>query len=339
MKFLIAGLGSIGRRHLRNLLALGERDILLYRTYRSSLPDDDLAAFPVEKDLEAALAQRPQAVIVSNPTALHLDVAIPAAQAGCHLLLEKPISHSLDRVKELFTTIQSQQVQVLVGYQFRFHPGLQKVKQILVEGRVGKPLSFRAEFSEYLPGMHPWEDYRTSYSALHSLGGGVILTLCHPLDYLRWLLGEVKTVWAYVRQLSELSLDVEDTAEIGMEFENGAIGSVHLDYNRRPPAHHLEIVGTLGTLRWDNADGTVSIYRVDHTPSESKRDSQWEKFSPPVGFERNDMFLDEMRHFVSIVRENSEPQCTLNDGHQALRLVLAAHHSSREGVLVSMNSF
>ncbi len=78
MKFLIAGLGSIGRRHLRNLLALGERDILLYRTHHSSLPDDELAGFPVETDLEAALAHQPDAVIVSNPTALHLQVAIPA---------------------------------------------------------------------------------------------------------------------------------------------------------------------------------------------------------------------------------------------------------------------
>ena len=86
---MIAGLGSIGRRHLRNLLALGERDILLYRTHQSTLPDDELASFPVETDLDAALAHNPDAVIVANPTALHLDVAIPAARTGCHLLLEK----------------------------------------------------------------------------------------------------------------------------------------------------------------------------------------------------------------------------------------------------------
>ena len=85
MKILIAGFGSIGRRHFRNLLALGERDILLYRTGRSTLPDDELEGLRVETDLEAALAHHPQAVIVANPTALHLDVAIPAARraAAC----------------------------------------------------------------------------------------------------------------------------------------------------------------------------------------------------------------------------------------------------------------
>ena len=101
MKFLIAGLGSIGRRHLRNLLALGEKDIILLRTFRSTLPESDLAGFPVETDLSAALDHKPTAVIVANPTALHLDIAIPAAATGCHLLLEKPISHNLKGVEDL----------------------------------------------------------------------------------------------------------------------------------------------------------------------------------------------------------------------------------------------
>ena len=123
MKIMIAGLGSIGRQHFRNLLTLGERDILLYRTRRSTLPDDELADFPVETDLEAALAHHPEAVIVSNPTALHLEVAIPAARAGCHLMLEKPVAESLERVPELEAAVSESGARVLVGYHFRYHPG------------------------------------------------------------------------------------------------------------------------------------------------------------------------------------------------------------------------
>jgi predicted dehydrogenase len=169
MKFLIAGLGSIGRRHLRNLVKLGEKDILLYRTHQSTLPADDLAAYPVEIDLAAALAQRPDAVIVSNPTALHLNVAIPSARQGCHLLLEKPIADSLEGVRDLFDAVEEGGGEVLVGYQFRFHPGLIQAKQLLLENAIGRPISFRAVYAEYLPGMHPWEDYRLSYSARQSL--------------------------------------------------------------------------------------------------------------------------------------------------------------------------
>jgi predicted dehydrogenase len=152
MKFLIAGYGSIGRRHFRNLLALGERDILFYRTHQSTLPIDELSGFVVETDLEKALGYHPHAVIVSNPTSLHLDVAIPAAEAGCHLFLEKPISHSLDRVDELRTAVLHGGVQVFVGFQFRFHPGLQTVRGMIANGVIGRPLSARAHWGEYLPG-------------------------------------------------------------------------------------------------------------------------------------------------------------------------------------------
>jgi predicted dehydrogenase len=329
VKFLIAGLGSIGRRHLRNLLVLGERDILLFRTHQSTLPDEELAGFPVETDLQAALDRRPAAVIVANPTAHHLDVAIPAARSGCHLLLEKPISHSLERVGELESAVRQGGGQVLVGFQFRFHPGLLQAAHLLAAGAIGRPLSARGVYAEYLPGMHPWEDYRRSYSARQDLGGGVILTLCHPLDALRWLLGEVQSVWAFTGQLNELELGVEDTAEIGLRFESGVLGSARLDYNRQPPAHHLEIVGTGGTLFWDNATGVLQVYRVER--------GEWELIHPPAGFERNDLFLAEMRHFLEVVRGEAAPQCTLEDGRKALELALAAHESQARGALITLN--
>ncbi|MEW5870896.1 MAG: Gfo/Idh/MocA family oxidoreductase [Chloroflexota bacterium] len=339
MKFLIAGLGSIGRRHLRNLLALGESDVLLYRTHLGTLPDDELAGLPVETHLETALAHHPQAAIIANPTALHLDVAIPAARAGCHLLLEKPVANNLERVEELRQAVAQGSGKTLVGFQFRFHPGLVKINQLLQEAAIGRPLSARAHWGEYLPGWHPWEDYRQGYSARADLGGGVVLTLCHPLDYLRWLLGEVSALWAFTAQISDLELGaeqgrtrsvvpVEDTAEIGLRFESGALGSVHLDYSQRPPAHRLEIVGTQGTIRWDNTDGTVHLYRagVDH----------WERFAVPDGFERNHLFLAQMRHFIDIVNDRAEPLCTLEDGLQALKLALAAHESQQQHRMIVM---
>ena len=265
MKFLISGLGSIGRRHFRNLLALGERDILLHRTHRATLPDDELAGFPVETDLSAALAHRPDALIVANPTALHLDIAIPAAQAGCHILMEKPISHSLQGVDALISALQHGGGQCLVGFQFRFHPGLRLVKDWLEAGLIGEPLSARAAWGEYLPGWHPWEDYTQGYAARPDLGGGVVLTLSHPLDYLRWLLGEVRDLWAYTSNRG-LGMPVEDSAEIGLRFASGCLGSLHLDYNQRPPSHTLEITGSHGRILWDNADGLARLYRVDGAP-------------------------------------------------------------------------
>ncbi len=324
MKFLIAGYGSIGRRHLRNLLTLGETDLLLLRSNRSTLPEEEIAHIPVETEITAALAHRPDAVIISNPTALHLDVAIPAAEAGCAILLEKPVSHSLERLDELEAAARRGGAHILVGFQFRFHPSLRSAAQLLGEGAIGRPVSVRAHWGEYLPGWHPWEDYRQAYAARTDLGGGVILTLCHPFDYLRMLLGEVSALWAFTSS-GGLEIPVEESAEIGLQFVGGATGSVHLDYLQRPGAHHFEIIGTAGTMRWDNADASLSIYRAE--------EEEWKVEPPPEGFERNWLFLDEMRHFLDVLQGSSVPACTLNDGVRALQIALLARESAADGLV------
>ena len=245
MKYLIAGLGSVGRRHMRNLLALGEKDIVLLRTRKATLPDDELAGYPVETDLREALKKhKPDAIIVANPTSLHLETAVPAAEAGCHILLEKPISGSTEGLSQLESAVQKSGSKVLVAFQFRFHPGLMRAKQLISNGEIGRIISAHVHFGEYLPAWHPWEDYRQGYAARADLGGGVVLTQCHSLDYLPWLVGKVKSVWGFTGKISDLEVDVEDTAEIGLRFESGALGNLHLDFNQQPPAHRFEIIGT-----------------------------------------------------------------------------------------------
>jgi predicted dehydrogenase len=322
VKFLIAGYGSIGRRHMRNLLALGQHDILLLRSRKSTLPEDELDGFLVETDLERALDQRPDGVVITNPTSLHLDVAIPAAEMGCDLLIEKPISHSMERLDLLQQGLERGGGKLLMGFQYRFHPGLIKVKELLQEGAIGRLLSLRVEWGEYLPGWHPWEDYRNGYSARADLGGGVVLTLCHPLDYLRWLVGEVDEVYASASQISDLEIDVEDSAEIILGFSTGMMGSVHLDYYRQPGVHRLEMTGSKGVLSWDNSDGSVRVARAGN--------SDWQVFPVPKEFERNTLFIEEMKNFIEVVSGHGIPACTLQDGIRAMQLVSAVYRSSSE---------
>lgn len=331
MKFLIAGLGSIGRRHFRNLIALGETDIVLLRTRKATLPEDELAGYLVETDIHEALQKhKPEAVIVANPTALHLDVAIPAAGAGCHLLLEKPVSDSLERLDLLQQAAQASGSKILVGFQFRYHPTLNKARELIQSNALGRILTVHAHWGEYLPQWHPWEDYRQSYAARAELGGGVIRTLTHPLDYLRYLVGEVDALWSFNGHISSLELDVEDVAEIGLKFTNGAIGGVHLNYVQRPPRNTLEIVATNGTLSWDNADGILH-FSNSPAPFGSYADLPTapvtQTFSPPAGFDRHQLFMAQTRHFLEIVRGEKEPLCTLEDGIRALELALAAMRS------------
>jgi predicted dehydrogenase len=322
--FLVAGVGSIGSRHLTNLQALGRENLLLYRTGRGSpaleLPRGD---FQVASSLEEALSHRPLAVIVSNPTSLHVETALAATRSGAHILVEKPLSSSLDGVEELASEVAARGLSALVAYQFRFHPGLRAVKGWLDEGAVGQVVSAHVFWGEYLPGWHPWEDYRFSYSALPELGGGVIHTLSHPIDYLRWLLGPVESVTAETGRLSGLAVWVEDAAMLNLRHEGGVLASIYLDYARRPPRHDLEIVGSDGTIRWDNHDGVARLYQA-----ESER---WTEVGPPKGFERNHLFLRELEHFLACIEGRESPACTLDDGIQALRVALAAHRAADEG--------
>ncbi len=339
MKFLIAGLGSIGRRHFRNLIALGEKNIILLRSHHATLPDDELAGYPVETDLiEALKKHKPDAVIVANPTSLHLDVAISAAEAGCHILLEKPVSHSLERIDVLERAATKSGSRILVGFQFRYHPTLNKARELIQQGELGKVLTVHAHWGEYLPNWHPWEDYRQSYAARADLGGGVIVTLTHPLDYLRFLLGDVESLWSFNGHVSPLELNVEDVAEIGLKFASGAVGGVHVNYFQRPPTHQLEIVGTKGTLRWDNADGLLHFYKMPAefgTYAANPPAAIEEQFPLPEGFDRNHLFIAQTKHFIEVVG-SAQPICDLNDGVQALRLALGAKESQRTGRVIKL---
>ena len=325
MKYLIAGFGSIGRRHFRNLKSLGETDFVFYRSKMGTLDDGEIAEYPVETKLSTALDHKPDVVIVSNPTALHLDVAIPSARRGCHLFIEKPLSHSMDGVKHLQEIVLRNDVKVLVGFQFRFHPQLIHIKELLGKNAIGDLISVHVDWGEYLPGWHPWEDYRESYSGRKDLGGGVVLTLSHPIDYLRWLLGDIESLWAYTSKVKTLEIDVVAVAEIGVKFASGVVGNIHLDYIQNPNSHFMKIVGSNGIIQWDYHKGSLIIYKNSSIEPVT--------FPLPAGFERNDMFCDQMEHLDDLLRNDAISRCSLGDGIKVQEIIQGIENSASRGVL------
>ena len=316
MKILIAGLGSIGRRHLKNLATLGVRQLAAVTQRRSGLPVHDLPPFLSFESMETALEWRPDAVFVCNPTALHVNTAITAAREGCHIFLEKPVSHDLEGLDELAWIAEHKRLIVQTGFQYRYHRVFEAIKKNIEQGLIGRVVSAHAHWGEYLPGWHPWEDYRKGYSAREDLGGGVVLTLCHPFDYLRWMLGEAKVVCAVGGHLSDLETDTEDAALVTLQFESGAIGSVYLDYVSAPPRHTLSIVGTQGRIEWDADFGSARMY--------SMQEQSVRHAAPGKYFDRNEMFLAEAADFLDCVIHHRQPACSLHDGVRALEITLAA---------------
>lgn len=343
MRLLVVGLGGIGQRHVRNLRAvLGDTAEIhavrarglthvLTDTLQIEAGAELEARYGIirEPDLETALSRKPQAVFVTNPSSLHVPVALAAAEAGCHVFIEKPLSHDLDGVTRLVETLERRRLVGFVGYQLRFHPCWRRVRSLLDAGAIGALLGVRFEVGEYLPAWHRYEDYRQMYAARRDLGGGVILSQIHELDLAYWLFGMPRKVFALGGHWSSLEIDVEDTASILLQCAHGGRPlpvHVHLDYVQRPPSRRCEIVGEAGKIFVDlhvpevrvvDASGRAEVHGVPD-------------------FKRNDLFVDELRHFLACVEGRATPAVSARDGARSLEIALAAHRSIATGAAVEL---
>lgn len=344
MKILMVGLGGIGQRHLRNLHTIlgAEAEFIAYRVRRlKHVVTDTLEIQPgndIEEqfnirsftDLDEALAQKPNAVFICNPSSMHLPIARKAAQQDCHLFLEKPLSHNMEGVDDLIQLVENNHLIAMVGYQFRFHPLVKRVHALLEEGKIGKIISARAEVGEYMPGWHKYEDYRQMYAARKDLGGGVVLSQIHEFDYLYWFFGMPRCVFASGGHLSNLEIDVEDTAEILMESEvNGRVIpiNVHLDYIQRPPSRNLKIIGDAGKICMDMIGLSLQVYDASGVQMDN---------IVLDNFQRNDIFIDQTRHFLACLSGKARPLVTLRNGAQSLRIAIAVKQSIETGTVVTL---
>jgi predicted dehydrogenase len=327
MKALVVGLGSIGVRHLNNLQTLGVHQLSAFRSRNLSPPGDIPDHVQIFYNYTEALSQKPDIVVIANPTAFHLPYAQKAVEVGCHLYFEKPISHTLDDVEKLKETVTNNQCVVSVGCQLRFHENLEKIKLWLDEGKLGKIFSVSVDMGEYLPDWHPWEDYRQSYSAKEELGGGVVLTLIHELDYLFWLFGKVKKVYAIGGQLTSLKINVEDTAIISQTTESGTFIQLRMDYWRKTPVRTMSIIGEKGEIYWDYYRGEIL---------KSDRKGVTKSFKKSEKWDRNTLFLVTMKDFLNAIETNTRPRTSLQDGIDVLKIATAAKKSIKEGKIIEL---
>lgn len=331
-RLLIVGLGSIGTRHAklaRELIPEAKIAVLRHRSCQD-LPDIGIDC--CFTNVEEALQFQPQAAVIANPASFHLDVALPLARAGIHLLIEKPIAVDAKKVLELIEVCRSNRTILMVGYNLRFLRSLQQFREILEEKRVGRVLSVRSEIGQFLPSWRPSLDYRETVSAQAALGGGVLLELSHEIDYLRWLFGEVEWVSAVRCRQSSLEIDVEDTAHLilGFTHELGTvpvIASLNMDFVRHDTTRNCTIIGETGSLRWNALAGTVELFE--------QGGNAWQTLFTHKP-QRDDSYIAEWNHFLACITDGSPPLISGQDGLAVIRIIEAAHRSSTIGAVVSI---
>jgi predicted dehydrogenase len=319
MNILVVGGGSIGQRHVKNLKALG---------VSVAVVDVNPDRKPDFSSIEAACAaDHFQAAFVCSPSRFHMEQATQCAERGMDLFIEKPLSHTLSGTKKLMKLTKLKNLVTMVGSNWKFYPSFQKMKELLDAGAIGKVLSARCEFGQYLPDWHPWEDYRKGYSANKKLGGGILLD-CHEFDYLPWFMGKkVTKVFCMAATVSDLAIDVEDVAEAVLQFDGGAIGEIHVDYIQRVYQRNFEFFGSDGTILWDTNWKKVVL--------KSKINGEKE-FPLSEGYDVNTMYVEEVKHFLNCVEHRTETITPIEKGAEVLQLILAAKKSAESGKVVAL---
>jgi len=321
MRIAVLGCGSIGRRHLENLRTLGHVDLLAFDpaslTCEKVSKELGVSSYTQLKDIWSL---KPNVVLVTAPTNLHVELALAASRHGCHLFIEKPLSHSLIGVGELCAEVELRNLTSMVGCNMRFHPCQVMVKKLIDNGAVGEAVAARIQSGSYLPRWRGSE-YLQSYSASPEFGGA-ILDCIHEIDLALWYFGPAIVVGSVLLPAPTIGLETEGLAEILLQHRSGTLSSVHLNFVQRDYRRCCQIIGSEGTVYWDFEKHQVDVYGGD-----GKLDRVLQE---PAGWQTNQMYLNEIAHFLECVDKKRATINPISSGLAALNIALAARQPHQQ---------
>jgi predicted dehydrogenase len=306
---------------VENARSLGVRDIALVRSGRPGAVPNPWG-YPELPSVDALLDRGVEAAIVCTPSSLHVAPARALLEAGIPVMVEKPVAHRRSDLETLRVAAERRRTPLVPAHNLRFHAAIDAAHDLLTQGAVGAVRTARFSVGQYLPEWRPGTDYRQSYSARSDLGGGVTLDLMHEIDLACWWCGPFTRLAAWVGHVSALEIQAEDVAEMLLERSAGGVVSIHLDYLHHPYARGWEVIGDAGTMRFDYVSNRLTL----GTPGSP---TVHEHPLPP--FERNDMYVALLRHFLAVAAGAESPRVTLADAAAALNVALTARVASEQG--------
>lgn len=310
MKVLVVGCGSIGKRHISNLVGLDGIDRIFVYTKNTQYLDtlEKKGKITIIYDLEETDADF---AIIANETNKHIDTAVQLAERGINLFIEKPLSHNLDRIEALKEAVKRRKIKVFIAYNLRFLSAIEYIKKQLSQKVIGNLYFAKIEVGQFLPSWRPNVDYRQSYSAKKAMGGGVALDLSHEVDYMRYFFGD-PLLWKVIKtRVSNLEIDSDDIFEGIYLFSDDFVCNVHLDYLQMTKRRKIRIVGSRGSIVCDfvNKYMNVTLEGRESILNDEKM------------FDINKTYMEEMKHFIKVIKSGNEPAISLSDGIEALKLL------------------
>ena len=302
MRILIVGLGSIGQRHAACLQKINGVEIAVLRTSKGTLKEK--SGFTEFYTLEDALNYKPDAVIIANPTSLHVETALPFLQRGIKTLIEKPIAHTEADAEKLSSFSDN----LLVAYCVRFLPLVKIIKEISETEKIFK-ISFKRSY--YLPKWHPYADYRTEYTAKKEMGGGVIRTLSHEIDLMLYLFGEPVSTVGVTDKISPLEIDTDDFAFVTCKTKEGARINFELDFFSPKNVNIAEMFTERGKYTWNMSEFMFTPYE-ETEPS---------RLYGTELFDIEKMYSNQMQDFIGFVKCNKSENATFASSKKVLQII------------------
>jgi predicted dehydrogenase len=312
-KVVVIGVGSIGERHVRCFQGTGRASVSIVEI-NDALRETVAARYSVAAypSLEKALQEQPDAAVVAAPAHLHVPLTSQLVTAGVHVLIEKPLSVSLDGIDQLRTQIIERGTVAGLAYVYRAHPVLGAMKAMLDADCIGRPLELVAVCGQHFPTYRP--AYREIYYARRETGGGAIQdALTHVINAGEWLVGPIDSLVADADHCALSGVAVEDTVHL-LTRQRNVLGSYSLNQHQAPNELTLTIIGERGTLRWENHRNRISWMNA---PGE-----EWQErlFDP---LERDSLFVSQAHAFLDAVEGLRPVLCSFDEGIQTLRVNLA----------------
>jgi predicted dehydrogenase len=334
MKSLIVGLGSMGKRRIRNLKALGLTDISGFdlREDRRKEAADKYGIATYEK-LDDALADRPDAVIISLPPDLHVAYANKALDFHVPFFTEASVV--TDGMEELINRLQELKALGVPSCTMRYYSGPRRLKKIIQDGSIGRPLAWIYHSGQYLLDWHPWEPI-DSYYVSKKATGGCREIVAFELVWLVDLFGGISQVSCQKGKVSDLPADIDDVYQLQIRHLNGVRGQLMVDVLSRPAVRLIRVVGSKGTVEWD---ATQKVVRLHSPATNSWMQEDLGSGTIEKGYVNpEEPYVEEMADFLSCVSERREPAYCFEEDLSILRVLESAEESDNLGTRISVET-
>lgn len=330
MKFLVIGLGSMGKRRIRNLQYLKKKDIIGWDLKVNRRKEcEDKYKIKTYENINEALTKKPDAIIISTPPNHHLEYQLLATKNKIHFFCEAGIF--TNGIADLIKMIKKQKIIAAPSATWRFNDSIKKIRELVKKEKIGNIVAFTYHMGQYLPDWHPWENISKFYVGKRKTSATREM-VPFELEWLTWIFGDINKISCMKDKISNLKVNIDDVYQLIFQFKSGIIGHLLVDVISRSPTRIIRVVGEKGTIYWDWMEDIVRLY--------DSNKGKWFEFEEKKGFKENgyaakeNMYIGEIDNFINAINGKEKYIYSLEEDLKILSLLEAAEESAEKEVHV-----